>query len=242
MPSGIYQHQRRVAYVKFKCEWCGVQFEKTPGEVRQRKVIRFCGWECLKLGMVQKEKRTESKCIVCGKLYSILKSRAKTKRRTGYCSPACRMELQRQEPTKWSDPAQIKTYMREYVARNRKALNEKTRLANKRNPAQARARRIRWSKKNRPRLAVLAAVRRTRKAGGGGAFTVQEWEQLKKAYDYTCLACGKREPDIRLTTDHVISVFNGGSSFIDNIQPLCQPCNTSKGKGNTDYRLKEIAA
>lgn len=71
---------------------------------------------------------------------------------------------------------------------------------------------------------------------GGGKFTPQEWLNLKAYYGYTCLCCGKKEPEIKLNADHVIPIISGGSSDIGNIQPLCFPCNRRKGKGSTDYR------
>lgn len=80
--------------------------------------------------------------------------------------------------------------------------------------------------------------RRARKAGNGGSFTVQEWSDLKKLYNFTCLCCGKREPVIDLTPDHVLAISKGGTSNIDNIQPLCLLCNKTKYNKHIDYRPK----
>jgi 5-methylcytosine-specific restriction endonuclease McrA len=41
-----------------------------------------------------------------------------------------------------------------------------------------------------------------------------------------------------LTADHIVPVELGGSSYISNIQPLCQTCNSSKGIRIIDYRTK----
>ena len=71
---------------------------------------------------------------------------------------------------------------------------------------------------------------------GSGTYTAQEWTELKETYNYTCLCCGKQEPDIKLTPDHVIPLTKGGSNTIDNIQPLCITCNKRKGTKKTDYR------
>ena len=84
------------------------------------------------------------------------------------------------------------------------------------------------------------AKRRTMKTHAGGSFTLAEWETLKSKYDYTCLKCGKCEPEIKLTADHIIPVVKHGTSFINNIQPLCGPCNTSKGTKIIDYRHSGI--
>ena len=61
-----------------------------------------------------------------------------------------------------------------------------------------------------------------------GSHTFGEWELLKKQYGYTCPSCGKSEPDIKLTIDHIIPLSKGGSNFIENIQPLCLKCNMRK--------------
>lgn len=48
-----------------------------------------------------------------------------------------------------------------------------------------------------------------------------------------CLNCGSYE-DICL--DHITAVVNGGENELDNLQPLCRACNSSKGKQTIDYR------
>lgn len=74
----------------------------------------------------------------------------------------------------------------------------------------------------------------------GGTFTAQEWKSLKKFYDYTCLRCGRKEPDIVLCADHVIPLSKNGTNSIENRQPLCIGCNSRKGTKSTDYRTKEM--
>ena len=78
--------------------------------------------------------------------------------------------------------------------------------------------------------------RHARKLQAEGTFTRREWEALCKYYDYTCLRCGRQEPDIELTVDHVIPLSIGGSNSIDNIQPLCHSCNARKHAKTIDYR------
>lgn len=66
----------------------------------------------------------------------------------------------------------------------------------------------------------------------------------KGGYWYRCAHCGKwcgrpgREraniPDHeRMEVDHIQSWYNGGSDKIWNLQPLCKPCNRSKGADPT---------
>lgn len=78
--------------------------------------------------------------------------------------------------------------------------------------------------------------RRGRKAAAEGYYTPEEWRVLKTQYNFKCLCCGKQEPSIKLTVDHIIPLSKGGSNKIDNIQPLCGSCNSRKGAKTIDYR------
>lgn len=68
----------------------------------------------------------------------------------------------------------------------------------------------------------------TRKRKAEGSHTWGEWENLKKQYGFKCPMCLRKEPEIKLTEDHVIPLSKGGSNYIENIQPLCGSCNCKK--------------
>ena len=70
------------------------------------------------------------------------------------------------------------------------------------------------------------------------AITFEEWNSLKERFGNSCLCCGKREPEISLTMDHVVPLSKGGLTTADNIQPLCKPCNSTKGTRDTDFRRR----
>lgn len=95
-----------------------------------------------------------------------------------------------------------------------------------------------YSKANREKVTAAANRYRARKCHAEGSHTLEEWEALKALYNYACLCCGKSEPEIELTRDHVISLEMGGSDWITNIQPLCAPCNSKKNTKCIDYRTK----
>jgi 5-methylcytosine-specific restriction protein A len=83
---------------------------------------------------------------------------------------------------------------------------------------------------------VKAQRRLRRQVRGKDTIPIKDWEAIKKRYGYTCLCCGRREPEISLTQDHVIPIGSGGENKVGNIQPLCAQCNQRKGAGTTDYR------
>lgn len=51
----------------------------------------------------------------------------------------------------------------------------------------------------------------------------QVWERD----NFTCVHCGTRR---NLTIDHIKPEFAGGTPEIDNLQTLCGPCNSRKGR------------
>lgn len=216
MPTGHYSRQPRVQHIKFTCKRCGAEFEKRPGEVKQRQErmgnpIQFCSRACMK-GTPQSE-YVNRNCGTCGKAFKIIASHFKYEGRGGYCSRRCMADSRKVDGAKWRDPEQIKAYMRQYRKEN-------------------------WERL-KPQIRINTVNRRARKRGNGGKFTLQEWEALKTQYDYRCLRCDKQEPEITLTVDHVIPVSQGGSNAITNIQPLCKTCNSSKSVRMTDYRRRQ---
>jgi 5-methylcytosine-specific restriction endonuclease McrA len=88
---------------------------------------------------------------------------------------------------------------------------------------------LQHGKSNTPEYRVYYQnQRRIRKYQADGSHIVQEWQKLKEKFNFACANCGKKEPDIKLTEDHIIPLTKGGSDFIDNIQPLCRSCNSKK--------------
>jgi 5-methylcytosine-specific restriction endonuclease McrA len=88
--------------------------------------------------------------------------------------------------------------------------------------------------RNKERFRANTVLRQKRVKEAGGSFTRGEWRALCAHYGNRCLMCGAR--DVRLSIDHVIAVSHGGASSIDNIQPLCLPCNRRKQNRDIDFR------
>lgn len=95
-----------------------------------------------------------------------------------------------------------------------------------------------YAQTHREQRAHNEKIRRARKKQAEGSYTLKDWNELCSYYDYTCLRCGRREPDIKLTADHVVPLSQGGFNDITNIQPLCHSCNASKHDKTIDYRPK----
>jgi len=145
---------------------------------------------------------------------------------------------------------------RAYREANRDLLRERDRIRREANreAINARARELRcldtsgkesaksraWQKAHPDKFRVISKTafhaRRARERNAPGRFSYQEWESLKARYGHTCLCCGRREPESKLTPDHVIPLARGGGNGIDNIQPLCLRCNIRKQARTIDYR------
>ena len=93
-----------------------------------------------------------------------------------------------------------------------------------------------WKSKNKDKVRTYDNNRRARELGSDERYTSQEWQALKKFHNYTCLRCGRKEPEILLTPDHVRPLAKGGANGIENIQPLCLDCNMWKSTKEIDYR------
>jgi 5-methylcytosine-specific restriction endonuclease McrA len=88
----------------------------------------------------------------------------------------------------------------------------------------------------RGQITEYARKRNAMKRGLPGSHSFAEWRALCEKFDYRCVCCGEKRP---LTRDHVIPVTKPGSSdSIDNIQPMCSPCNSSKKRQTIDYRQR----
>jgi len=131
----------------------------------------------------------------------------------------------------------IAEYMKTYKIQYRAKHLEKRRAYSRRYYAEHREERLayyrEWAAENRDVANAAKINYRTRKVNSEGSFTAQEWQQLCEKYDNKCLCCSSDGP---LEADHVVPLSKGGSSYIDNIQPLCRLCNSRKRDKTIDYR------
>lgn len=71
-----------------------------------------------------------------------------------------------------------------------------------------------------------------------GDHSKQDWSAMKIFFNNTCVMCFGESRLLNVERDHIIPIYQGGSNAINNIQPLCAKCNSSKGPDSRDYRIK----
>lgn len=137
-------------------------------------------------------------------------------------------------------PEQARMWRKATKDRHRERYNaiERERAATRRaaDPEGNRAKARAYYQANPAKHRLRAMRYYARKISNGGLFTEAEWITLKARFEHTCLCCGRREPDIRLSPDHIVPISKGGLNVASNIQPLCERCNKSKGARTIDYR------
>jgi 5-methylcytosine-specific restriction endonuclease McrA len=126
------------------------------------------------------------------------------------------------------NPEKAKEIQRKYRAVNHErvlASNKKWRDGNKEKQSASSKR---WAILNNSKIREYSRKRRNSKFEAEGFHTQGEWDLLKVQYGFMCPSCKKKEPEIKLTEDHIIPLSKGGSDYIENIQPLCGNCNCKK--------------
>ncbi len=118
--------------------------------------------------------------------------------------------------------------------KNKQTIRESQKRCRLENPERYRTYYSAYQKENARRYADHSNIRFHQQRGNGGSHTQEEWRQLCEQFDNRCACCGRKT---RLTKDHIIPVTQGGTSDIDNLQPLCQSCNSCKGRKIIDYRV-----
>lgn len=193
---------------KRNCVYCAKEF---TGGKHTRK---FCNNSCHSKHMYANPKEVQCKCEVCGTAF-VNKHRIK---RT--CSHKC------------------------YIRRWDKENKESRRLSKKKYKESPRGKEIlsQWTEKwaatpHAQNIRYNITRRRlARKANApGNGFTKKEFKSLCRKLNCRCLKCTEIFPIEKLTADHIVPLFVGGSDSIENIQPLCRSCNSSKGTKTINY-------
>lgn len=150
-------------------------------------------------------------------------------------------ERAKEKARKWAlaNPDKVREKTKRWNDKHRDKVQEKSKKFKAENPDKVREYVRKWHTENPEKVRANNQARRARKKGNGGKVSAEEWQWLKEFYDYSCLRCGRREPEITLTLDHVLPLALGGKNIIGNAQPLCGSCNSSKKDKYVDYRKTE---
>ncbi len=96
-------------------------------------------------------------------------------------------------------------------------------------------------------LAVIAGAKlwphmgsRWHATGKNRFATAAQAAQVLAAWNNKCAACGASgdAPGVSLEIDHIVPYAMGGPTEVNNLQPLCGPCNRAKGTLSMDQFLK----
>jgi 5-methylcytosine-specific restriction endonuclease McrA len=206
------------------------------------------------------------RCSKCGKKKQLIEFMKNKNRPNGVGSWCKKCKNEHTSKWQKDNPEKAKEKHRKWRAANPERWREILRKWNIANPDNARERTQRyrtsnlekaresvrkWYAANREKVSEIKrkyqtahpeknqAIHRNRyarKIGNGGKITAQEWKALKEFYNFTCLCCKRREPEINLALDHVMPLALGGKNIISNAQPLCKSCNSKKHAKYIDYR------
>jgi len=128
--------------------------------------------------------------------------------------------------------------------KNPKKSNARNRARRKEKPEWYQEYHSRYKKENPDIIRAARCRYNSKLRGSRGTFTTQQWVELKRKFKNCCVCCRRSESTLNklglvLVIDHVIPIFLGGSTTIENLQPLCSGvggCNRRKQVKTTDYR------
>lgn len=124
---------------------------------------------------------------------------------------------------------------RAYYNANRIAISKRNHELYKVNGDALRARRRQDYAKDKPKYLVWKHARRARFNGAPGRFTKEYINRLIIVQRGLCACCRVKFGNA-YRPDHIIPLVRGGTNYPDNIQLLCDPCNSRKqGRDPLDF-------
>lgn len=188
---------------------------------------------------------TEKKCRKCGVIKQISEFGKDKQRKDGICTTckSCRSLHQKEHPVQTRKKVQkyrdankekVNAAYREYLKNNKEKENLRHKIYRLLNLEKVKGKEKKYYKNNPEKIRAKSMKRHAAKRGAGGrGVTAEQWIDIVNKYDGKCLCCGIYK---KMTMDHVIPLIKGGDHDVNNIQPLCQSCNSKKGVKTIDYR------
>jgi 5-methylcytosine-specific restriction endonuclease McrA len=191
---------------------------------------------------------TEKKCTICKQVKPFSEFYKDAQRRDGFYNKCKQCHASLVAAWQQKNIDKFKQIKKEWKKSHPEKHKEQSIASQRRHPERRRAYGMLWREKNPEygsnwrqnnleKICNYSQTRRARLLGNGGNLTTEEWRAILDFYGHRCLRCGRA--DVKLTIDHVLPIFLGGTHTIDNVQPLCGPCNSSKKDKHIDYR-KEL--
>ena len=188
---------------------------------------------------------TEKKCTICKQLKPVSEFYKDTQRGDGFYTKCKKCHALLVANWQQKNSEKFRQVNREWKKTHPENRRIHSRTAARRHPDKRRAYGILWREKNPDygrnwrrnnldKVRNYQQIRYVRQKGNGGNMTVDEWHSILDFYGHRCLCCGR--DDVKLTIDHVLPIFLGGTHTVENVQPLCGPCNSSKRFKHIDYR------
>ena len=219
-------------YSERTCEYCNKSFS-VPSFVLKNKAARFCSTICFRKNL---HKSYEQKtCPICKKEYMW----PNTDKDKKYCSKKCLAIALTKQEQYTCDICGKETSVRPHRAKvakycSRECINErivtdetKTKMRQNSHPEKSRIYKGGISK-TRAYKNFYSLMHIHRKRAADGNMSRDEWESIKNKQQNKCAICGKCEPLIKLSIDHIIPTSKGGSNNPSNVQALCISCNSRK--------------
>lgn len=170
-------------------------------------------------------------CKNCEKQYFVKPYRKNTSK---FCSYKCHWEKQKGKKLTGKHKEKIGlSLLKHGLSKTGEYHAYYTKKWREKNPDKRKTYRNEYLKSHREFIYFLNRQRYYKRKNAKGFHTFEEWETLKKEYNYCCAMCGMQEPFTDqyfqyLTEDHIIPLTKNGTNYIDNIQPLCHRCNSIK--------------
>lgn len=187
----------------------------------------------IKIGNANRGLQIKFKCEMCKKDCEIREWNYK-QNKNHFCSQKCYSKFQKINPVRyWLGKKRLDMIGHKWNVGKKRTEEEKK----ERSLSQMGEKHWNWKGGYKNEL-WQKRQRRIRELGSEGFHTLAEWETLKANYNWICPSCYRKEPEIKLTTDHIVPLIKGGSHNIENIQPLCKSCNSKKYIKVIKYEIK----
>lgn len=197
---------------------------------------RFCSKRCRdrhNMKVYRAKIRKPHYCIICGNVLG--------NRRYKTCSEECRkvhrreyaMKLLRKEFEDEEYHQKYLEYHRQYRIKNKDMLSEKDKKKRAENPEKFKERRKRYNQYNKEQRKNAVNRRRALKQKIIETFDRSSVQTIIDSCNGICPNCGKEG---EITLDHILPISKAPKWYIytiEDVQPLCRSCNSSKGTSLT---------